>query len=125
MRSRVKLAAAAAISLAVIAGALYYFPNPVWSTNRLIRGSNSGNSLHRLISVGLLKDRASGSEKVLPALLLALGDDWDEVRGSASVALCGMGAVAVPRLERALKDENPQVREMAGTTLSCIRSPSK
>ena len=106
--------------MAAAAGGYFCYPNPWWSTDRLINVAKNGTSVQRMICVQSLKDRVSGSEKALAAIALAMGDDWDEVRGSASAALCAVGKPAVPYLQRALKNEDRRVRETAAQTLNCI-----
>jgi len=118
---RAKTGVAAGVILAAAVGGYFYFPNPWWPTDRLISCvDKNGNELHRLICVELLKDRARGSEKALAALVLAMGDDWNEVRGAASAGLCSIGEPAVPYLQHALKAEDQIVRETAAMTLNCI-----
>ncbi|OGS06422.1 MAG: hypothetical protein A2270_06965 [Elusimicrobia bacterium RIFOXYA12_FULL_51_18] len=111
---------AGVILAAGIAG-YFYFPNPLWTTGRMIRSLESENEMHRLMAVGLLKDRAPGSEKAIAALVLALGDKWDEVRGSASTTLCEIGEPAIPYLRPALQDNNQLARETASQTMICMQ----
>lgn len=111
-----------AAGTAFIAAALFvYYPNPLWTTGRLIGELSSGNEMHRLLAVELVKDRASGSDSVVPALVLSLGDSWNEVRGAASAALCGIGAPAGPYVKRALQNEDPNIQDMAYTTMECLK----
>jgi len=117
---RAKTGVAAGVVLAAAVCGYFYFPNPWWPTDRLIRSAKNGNDTERLICVGALRDRARGSEEALAALVLALGDNWDEVRGSASAALCAVGEPAIPFLQQSLKSEDQRVRETAAMTLNCI-----
>ncbi|OGS64061.1 MAG: hypothetical protein A3J79_14865 [Elusimicrobia bacterium RIFOXYB2_FULL_62_6] len=107
-----------------VAGAFYlYYPNPFWPTSRLLGALERKDDLHRLIAAGELGSRAlTDPERVIPGLIPALGDRWDEVGGSVSASLCRAGAPAVPHLRRALLHENARVREMAGLTLECLKA---
>jgi hypothetical protein len=110
-----------------VAGALYfYYPNPLWTTGRLAVALGRKNELHRLIAAQELGSRAAREpDKAIPALIAALGDDWGEVRGSASASLCRAGAPAVPYLELALRHESAVVRDMASATLACVKQRKK
>jgi len=115
----------AGIILAGGVAGYFYFPNPLWTTGRMIRSLESENEMHRLMAVGLLKDRAPSSEKAIATIVLALGDKWDEVRGSASTTLCEIGEPAIPYLQQALQDKNRLIREAASQTIICMQRLEK
>jgi HEAT repeat protein len=77
----------------------------------------------------LLGNRASGSadpdeQRAIPALVTALKDPKDDVRGTAAFALGNIasdGKIVVPALVETLNDENDLVREHAARSLGSIQ----
>ncbi|HAF96682.1 MAG: hypothetical protein A2X34_07965 [Elusimicrobia bacterium GWC2_51_8] len=118
---RVKFIIAGSLIIALAGGGYFYLPNPWWTTGRLLDGLKRDNELHRLISAELIKNRAADSDMVIPALVLAMGDSWNEVRGAASASLCAIGGASSPYLNQALHNDNFNVRDMAALTLECIK----
>jgi len=121
MKLRVKFIIAGSLIMPLAGGGYFYLPNPWWSTGRLLDGLRRDNELHRLISAELIKNRATDSDMVIPTLVMAMGDSWDEVRGAASASLCAIGVTSSPYLNQALHNDNSNIRDMELSLWECVK----
>ena len=87
---------------------------------RLIKNPNVSDPL-RLSAVDLLAKSGPAAEGAVPTLVDLLADSRFDLRSKAATALGRIGQVALPALDRSLKDPNPSVR--AGAVQVLLQMP--
>jgi len=90
----------------------------------LVEGLSDEDSSVRLIAAYILSEMGPLAQMAMPALIKALGDSHDWVRGAAASALGNIGEPAMPALVEALKSEDTRVSLSAALELGEIGAPA-
>lgn len=86
-----------------------------------------GSDSDRVQAAKKLGQMESPAKDRIPALKLALGDEYEAVRVQAAIGLGKMGPdakTAVPLLKNALRDSTAEVRDAAKAALALVDSKS-